>query len=447
MTAADAFSPALDDGPLDVAALDNPSLVAPVRTLRISAPLALDCGAVLDGHTVSFETYGTLSAARDNAILVCHSLTKGAHAAGRLAEGDRRPGWWDAAIGPGRMLDTDRYFVICAETLAAGMSTGPASADPATGRPYGLRFPVVTVRDMVNAQRQFVAGLGIERLHAVIGGCFGGQQATEWAICHPAMVGNAVVITTTPATSAHSIAIFAVMRRLIRADPAWNGGDYYGKSFPASGLGNAVAAAIPLWMSAEAMDARFGRAASAADAARPDADRVRRAASIAGGPAGKRTAPFGPGDTTVMTGSTLGGESGGRSPGQDGDTYRYSLDAEFEVEAFIGRLADQAVHVLDPNGLMYLTRAVEYFDLARSYGSLERALAPVSADVLFVSYRRDWRYPAEETERMHRALLAVGGQSRHLVLDSPLGHGAFLFDVPGLTAEVAAFLDRDHADA
>jgi homoserine O-acetyltransferase len=199
-----------------------------------------------------------------------------------------------------------------------------------------------------------------------------------------------VVITTTPATSAHSIAIFAVMRRLIRADPAWNGGDYYGKSFPASGLGNAVAAATPLWMSAEAMDSRFGRA---------------------------------------------------------GNPYQYSLDAEFDVEAFIDRLADQAVHVLDPNGLMYLTRAVEYFDLERSYGSLERALAPVSADVLFVSYRRDWRYPAEQTERMHRALLTAGGRSRHVVLDSPMGHGAFLFDVPGLAAEVSAFLDQDHPDA
>lgn len=390
MTAADALSPVLADGPLDVAALDNPSLVAPARAMRVSMPLELDCGAVLPGHTVNFEAYGALSAARDNAILVCHSLTKGAHAAGRLAADDPRSGWWDAAIGPGRMLDTDRYLVICADTLAAGLSTGPASTDPETGRQYGLRFPVVTVRDMVNAQRQFVTGLGIERLHTVIGGCFGGQQAIEWAIQHPDMVGNAVVITTTPATSAHSIAIFAVMRRLIRADPAWNGGDYYDKSFPASGLGNAVAAAIPLWMSAEAMDARFGR---------------------------------------------------------QSDAYRYSLAAEFEVEAFIDRLAEQAVHALDPNGLMYLTRAVEYFDLERSYGSLERALAPVSANVLFVSYRRDWRYPAQETERMHRTLRAVGGRSRHLVLDSPLGHGAFLFDVPGLAAEVADFLDRDRADA
>jgi homoserine O-acetyltransferase len=381
--------------------LDNPALVAPPHTMRITEPLALECGHVLPGHAVSFETYGTLTAARDNAVLVCHSLTKGAHAAGRHAAGHPRSGWWDAAIGPGKLLDTDRYFVICADTLAAGRSTGPASPDPATGKPYGVRFPVVTVRDMVNAQHQLVTRLGIERLHAVIGGCFGGQQAIEWAIQRPQQVGNAVVITTTPATSAHSIAIFAVMRLLIRGDPAWNGGDYYGESFPAAGLGAAIAAAVPLWMSAEAMDARFGR---------------RPADPPAPAPAGPAPAPADP-------------------PGR-----RYTLDTEFEVESFIARLAAQAGHQLDPNNLMYLTRAVEYFDLEREYGRLEQALAPVCARVLFLSYRRDWRYPAAETDRMHQALLTAGRDSRHVVLDSGLGHGAFLFDVAGLAATVADFL-------
>jgi len=352
------------------------------HTMRIEQPLALDCGDKLPGHTVCYETYGTLSAARDNAILVCHSLTKDAHAAGRRTDGGPL-GWWDEAIGPGKLLDTGRYFVICADTLAAGGSTGPASPDPATGRPYGLRFPVVTVRDMVHAQHQLITRLGIERLHAVAGGCFGGQQAVEWSIQYPGAVANAVVITTTPATSAHSIAIFTVMRRLIRGDPAWNGGDYYGQPFPVAGLGAAVAAAVPLWMSAEMMEVRFGRRS--------------------GGP-------------------------------------RYTLDDEFEVEQFIARLAAQAGRQLDPNGLMYLTRAVEYFDLVRTYGDLARALAPVRARMLFVSYQRDWRYPAAETDRMHQALLAAGRDSAHVVLDSPLGHGAFLFDVPGLAPAVSGFL-------
>ena len=225
----------------------------------------------------------------------------------------------------------------------------------------------------------------------MIGGCLGGQQAIEWAICYPEMIQNAVVITTTPATSAHTIAIFAVMRHLIRADPDWCDGDYYPASFPQAGLNAAVAAAVPLWMSREAMEQRFGRqtAAKASD-----------------------------------------------------EAYSYTLDSEFAVESFIDSLVARARHELDPNGLMYLMRAVEYFDLEHEYGGLEQAFKPVTARVLFVSYRRDWRYPAAETERMHRALAAAGGDSRHRVLDSGLGHGAFLFDVPGLAAEVTSFLDQ-----
>ncbi|MGH3166552.1 MAG: homoserine O-acetyltransferase MetX [Trebonia sp.] len=365
----------------------NDSLVAPAHALAMADTLPLDCGRSLSGYVVNFETYGTLAADRGNVVLVCHSLTKDARAAGRHAPGDARPGWWDAAIGPGKMLDTNKYFVICTDTLGAGQSTGPASAESGTGRPYGTRFPVVTVRDMVGAQRRLMQSLGIERLRAVIGGCFGGQQALEWVIGYPDMVDSAVVITTTPSTSAHSIAIFSVMRHLIRADPAWNGGDYYGGPFPAGGLNAAVAAGVPLWMSREAMESRFGRATA---------------------------------------------------PGKD---YRYTLDAEFQVEAFIGQVTARAHEELDPNGLMYLMRAVEYFDLEREYGGLAAAFGRVLARTLFVSYQRDWRYPAAETERMHRALAKAGGDSRHVVLDSGLGHGGFLFDVQGLAREVTAFLD------
>jgi homoserine O-acetyltransferase len=350
------------------------------RTLRVPEPLALDCGRVLPDHTAGFETYGTPSATGDNAILVCHSLTKDAHA----GAGGGRPGWWDAAIGPGKMLDTDRYFVVCADTLAAGASTGPASPDPATGRPYGARFPVVTVADMVAAQHALTRQLGITTWHCVVGGCFGGQQAVQWAIRYPAMVKNAVVIATTPATSAHTIAIFAVMRHLIRSDPAWNGGDYYGSAGPVAGLGAAVAAGVPLWMNREAMEIKFGR-------------------------------------------------RGGAGPG-------YTLDAEFDVERFIEQITRGGEHGLDPNGLMYLMRAVEYFDLAREYGSLELAMKPVSARTLFVSYHKDWRYPAAETELLHQALLAAGGDSAHVVLDSAMGHGAFLVELGGLAAAVRGFL-------
>src|ERR1700753_3715589 len=175
--------------------LENPSLVSPAHQLRLAEPLPLDGGRTLPEYVVNFETYGTLSAARDNAILVCHSLTSRAHAAGRHAPDDPQPGWGDAAIGRGKMLDTKRYFVICADALGAGQSTGPASPDPETGRRYGIRFPVITVRDMVRAQHRLVQRLGIDRLHAVIGGCMGGQQAGEWGVAYPPLGGNPVVMT------------------------------------------------------------------------------------------------------------------------------------------------------------------------------------------------------------------------------------------------------------
>jgi homoserine O-acetyltransferase len=356
----------------------------------VDRPLRLRSGRTLPRYALGYETYGTLNPQRDNAILVCHTLTTTSRAAG-FTSGSPKPGWWDAAIGPGKLLDTDRYFVICTDTLAAGRSTGPASTDPATGRPYGLSFPVVEVADMVAAQAQLLDRLEIERLHMAIGGCFGGQQVLVWAIEHPDRVRNAVVITATPDSSAHTIAIFAVMRRLIRSDQNWNGGDYYGGPFPAVGLGNAIAAGVPLWMSREAMGARFGR-------------RTER-----GGPLG------------------------------------HTLETEFAVEAFLDRLAGNAPQVVDPNGLMYLTRAVEYFDLVRAYGSLASAFARTTARFLFVSYSNDWRYPAAETALMHEAIRDLGGSSVHEVLDSPLGHGGFLLDVDGLRATVGRFMADEPA--
>ncbi|MET7775721.1 homoserine O-acetyltransferase [Streptomyces mirabilis] len=358
---------------------------------RFDTPLELTSGRVLPGFGLSYETYGRLDQDGANAVLVCHSLTKGAHAAGRRTAKDARPGWWDAAIGPGRMLDTDRYFVICSDVLAGGESTGPASTDPATGRPYGAAFPVVTIEDMVNAQRRLMERLGVVQLHAVIGGCFGGQQALQWAISHPDAVRSAVVIGTGPDTSAHTIAIFSVLRHLIRSDPHFNDGDYYAGPRPVRGLASALVAAVPLWMSRDAMGQRFAR-------------------------------------RTV----------GGQSP-------RYTLRAEFAVEAFLDNIANQPRPAIDPNALLYLMRAEEYFDLPGRYGSLGTALKPVTARTLFVSYRSDWRYPPEETDLMHQVLLRQGTSSRHAVLDSALGHGGFLYEVEALAHEVTPFLAEEDA--
>ncbi len=346
---------------------------------HVDRALSLDSGARLPSFDIAYETWGTLSPARDNVVLVCHSLTKTAHAA-RGAPGDR-PGWWDAAIGPGRMLDTDRWFVVCTDTLAAGGSTGPQHIDPHTGRRYGGRFPVVTVRDMVRAQQAVLAQWGVERLHCVLGGCFGGQQAVQWAVTFPDRVQRQVAIAVTPDTSAHSIAIFAVMRNLIRSDPAWRGGDYPPDTPPRDGLNRAIAAAVPLWMSREAMQSKFGRR---------------------------------------------------------GDAPGYTLDAEFEVEKFLQNMATRSSHGIDANNLLYLTRAVEYFDL----GELRTALSGVTAQSLFISYRSDWRYPSQEVDRLHRELAGTGRRSQHRVVDNALGHGGFMLDVDDFAGDVTALLDR-----
>ncbi|MEV3860029.1 homoserine O-acetyltransferase [Streptomyces sp. NPDC050095] len=371
----------------------GPSALVEARRLHFDIPLELSSGRSLPAYDISFETYGELAPDGNNAVLVCHSLTKGAHAAGRRTPHDPAPGWWDEAIGPGRMLDTDRYFVICSDVLGGGESTSPAATDPSTGRPYAATFPVVTIEDMVNAQHRLMERLGIQKVLAVIGGCFGGQQALQWAISHPDAVRSAVVIGTGAHTSAHTIAIFSVMRHLIRSDPHFRHGDYYDGPGPARGLAAALVAAVPVWMSREMMGQRFAR--------RTLTRRQRQ----------------------------------------------YTLRPEFEVEAFLDRIARQPKSAIDPNALLHLMRAEEYFDLPGQYGSLEAALRPVTARTMFVSYASDWRYPPEETDTMHQTLLQQGTPSHHVILDSALGHGGFIYEVDSLAQEVVPFLSEAEGEA
>jgi homoserine O-acetyltransferase len=364
-------------------------VISDVRRCPIG-DLELDCGERLPCVELNLERYGRLNAAADNAVLVCHSLTKGAHAAGPPVEGGPA-GWWDGAIGPGKMLDTDELCVICADALGAGRSTSPATIDARTGRPYGLTFPVFTVRDIARALKQLLVALGIGRVDMAIGGCFGGMQVLELAILAPEAVANAVVIATTPATSAHSIAIFSVMRHLIRSDRRWNGGDYYDGALPERGLRDAVIAAMPLWMSRQTMEDRFGRATQAG-------------------------------------------------------ALRYTLEPEFEVEAFMDRVGRGVGGQIDPNSLLYLTRAAEYFDLVGEHGGLREVAQAISARTLLVSYRGDWRYPAVETDLVHQALAAAGRDVRHIVLGGPAGHGGFMYDADRLAPIVSEFR-RDRAAA
>jgi homoserine O-acetyltransferase/O-succinyltransferase len=352
---------------------------------KFTEPLTLDSGAVLPEFTVVFETYGQMSPQRDNVILVCPSLTKDCHAAGLDADGRR--GWWDDAIGPKRMLSTDRFCVISISSLGGACGcTGPASVNPATGTRYGVRFPVFTVRDMVRAQKRLLEELGVASLFAVVGGCLGGQQALEWAICYPDAVQNVVAISTTSATSAHSIAIFSVMARLIREDPAWHGGDYYDSSFPSQGLAHALTTAVPLWMSAKVMERRFGRRLC------------------------------------------------------NSSSYKFSLESEFEIEAFLDGVAERASRTIDPNGLIYLMRAAEYFDIAYTYGNLQRALTMITARVLLISYESDWRYSPAAIQELQSAMEECGVESLHTQLKSSYGHGAFLHDLSSCRPVIQEFL-------
>lgn len=361
-------------------------IVTPL-TARFTEPMTLESGAVLDQFVIAYETYGSLNPHADNAILVCHGLTHSCHAAGRHTAGDPAAGWWDAVIGPGKPIDTDRYFVICSNCLGGCHgSSGPSSINPQTDRPYGLDFPVVTISDMVNSQRRLLERLGITSLYAVIGGCMGGQQALTWMVEYPSMVRHAVVIGATPQSSAHSLALWEVIRTGIMADPGFCGGAYYGGPGPKNGMGLIAMFGMMLWMSPEVMQQKFGR----------------------------------------------------RLKGQR----RYSLDGEFEIQTCFRQLFANAAGGFDPNSLLYLTKAVDYFDLPEK-GALAELFGRFAGTALLVSYESDWRYSPGEMEGMAEAMRAAGIAVRHETLASPFGHGAFHLDTAGVGRVIAAYLDQN----
>lgn len=354
---------------------------------HFAAPLHLERGGVLPSFDLVYETYGRLNARRDNAILIFHTLSSSQHAAGKYHPEDARPGWWDAAIGPGRMLDTDRFCVISTAVLGGGRSTGPASTDPHTSRPYGMSFPLLTIGDMVQSQRRLIRALGIRYLHAAVGGCLGGFQALEWMIRYPDMVSKAVLIGTAARCSAHTIARNALLRTAIMSDPAWRKGAYDIRHPPTRGIGLAAMLGMLIWLDPEIMEARYGRRKLPA---RPDAGY------------------FGP---------------------------------EFEIEQFLQRVGKNAMGHMDPNSLLYLTRAMDDFDLAPDGGGLDAVLRPARARTLVVQYDSDWRYPPAEGRRIVEALKSNGRHARIEVLHSRFGHGAFIHDPASLAPLVHEFLD------
>ena len=355
-------------------------------------PVELVSGGMLPRLDLALETYGSLDEDRSNAILVCHGMTGNQNVAGApLPDGPPRP-WWEAAVGPGRMIDTNRYFVMCANVPGgcAG-STGPASIDPRTGRPFGMRFPGVTIADMADAMARLLDRFDIDRLHAAIGGCMGGFQVLEFARRHPSRLSRAIAISATPNTSAYTIALWEVMRQAIYADPAWNSGDYYDGPGPLTGLGLTAMIGSVLWLDRDTLADKFGR---------------RRA----------------------------------ERPEGSVDPLQPDLPPEFAVQAFLARVRANASMRFDPNSLIYLTKAVDLFDLADGYNDLAAGVAGMVGPVLLVSYEADWRYPRDEIARLAAALEHNGTAVSHHHLTSHLGHGAFQFEVSALAPVVSRFL-------
>ncbi len=351
-------------------------------------PLKLVSGERLGPFTVAYQTYGTLNAERSNAILVCHALT-GDQFVAETHPVTGKAGWWDLMVGPGRPLDTDRYFVICANVLGGCMgTTGPKETDPATGRPYGLGFPVITIGDMVRAQRLLIDSLGIERLFAVIGGSMGAMQALDWASRYPERVFAAVPIAGAARHSAQNIAFHEVGRQAIMADPDWHGGDYLAHgTTPHRGLAVARMAAHITYLSEAALHRKFGRSL------------------------------------------------------QDRESLTYGFDADFQVESYLRHQGITFVDRFDANSYLYITRAMDYFDLAAEHGTLPAAFAGTPVRFCVVSFTSDWLFPTPESRAVVHALNAVAANVSFVEIESDRGHDAFLLDEPEFRSVLAGFLD------
>jgi homoserine O-acetyltransferase/O-succinyltransferase len=360
-------------------------MIVETQSIRFDS-LPLDCGETLAPVEVAYQAYGSLNPARSNAILVLHALTGDAHAAG-ISKADGKPGWWDSMVGPGKAFDTDKYYVICSNVLGGCQgTTGPASINPATGCPYAMSFPVITIPDMVRLQKMLVDHLGIGRLLAVTGGSMGGMQAIEWAHAYPEMVVAAIPIATTARHSAQQIAFNEVGRQAIMADPDWNQGNYHEGTPPARGLAVARMVGHITYMSDESMREKFGR-------------RLRNK-----------------------------------------DRFGFDFSVDFEVESYLRYRGSQFVNRFDANSYLYITKAMDYFDPANGSGSLADAFRGGDTRFLLVSFTSDWLYPSYQSVEVVQALRSMNRDVAYCELPSNYGHDAFLVDVGEQTEVVRGFL-------
>jgi homoserine O-acetyltransferase len=349
--------------------------------------MPLECGQKLGPLTLAYETYGQLSPARDNAILIVHALSGDAHAAGWNSPEDHKPGWWDIFIGPGKPFDTAKYFVICSNIIGGCKgSTGPSSINPATGRPYGLAFPMVTIPDMVRTQKALLDHLGIKRLLSVSGGSMGGFQVLEWAVRYPDCVASAIPIATCARLSAQGIALNEVARQAIMADPNWRGGDYYGHDPPAAGLAIARMVGHITYLSEQQMHAKFGRRL------------------------------------------------------QEREALGFDFKTEFQVESYLRYQGDSFVRRFDANSYLYITKSMDYFDMHGPGGSLLEAFEGVRAGFLVISISSDWLYPTYQLKEIVKALKANGVPTTFMELQSDYGHDAFLLPNEQLEGALTGFL-------
>ena len=368
------------------------------KSFTFAAPphdMVLESGTHLGPISIAYETYGTLAPDRSNAILVLHALSGDAHAAGYYRSENQKPGWWDIMIGPGKGIDTEKYFVVCSNILGSCMgSTGPRSLEPTTGRPYGKNFPLVTIGDMVRAQKALIDHLGVDRILAAIGGSIGGMQVLEWTVRYPEMVYAAVPLATTTRHSALAIAFNEVARQAIMADPNWNNGSYYGGPQPDMGLAVARMIGHITYLSDAAMRHKFGRRL------------------------------------------------------QDKNGFSFNFDADFQIESYLRYQGTKFVERFDANSFLYITKAADYFDLERQHGdgSLVEAFSKAIARFLVISFTSDWLYPTYQSRSMVQAMKKNGLEVSFCEIEADWGHDAFLIPNERLTRLIKGFLARVHTE-
>lgn len=364
--------------------MDN---IVETKYLKINEEIKLNSGKTLKNLQIAYETYGNLNENKDNVILLLHALTGDAHAAG-YHKGDTKPGWWDDMVGSNKAFDTDKYFVICSNMLGGCMgTTGPNSINPETNREYGLDFPIVTIEDVVKVQKKLIDYFGIRKL-TVAGGSMGGMQALEWALAYPDMVENVICIASTTKLSAQSIGFNAIGRNAILSDPDFNGGNYYHSKKPEKGLAIARMIGHITYLSEAAMQNKFARRF------------------------------------------------------QDKTSPNFDFGIDFEVESYLAHQGKTFVDRFDANSYLYITKAVDYFDIAEKYGSIENAFKDTKAKYLIISFSTDWLFPSSESKELCAALMKNKKDVSYCEIQSPCGHDAFLLEYETQTKIIKSFLEK-----